>query len=551
MPKQQPHLMPIQGKSPPPPIPKRSDIIDEEDEDDDDGGINPAVIAKKKKELEEKKKKKEQEKLKKKSIIRDQDEDDDGGVRKPSPKEKPKKNPVKPVIFEDEDEDGGVSKQKQLAADKKKKQQDEAKKKKEQKKALKAQDDDEDEDGGVKRKEPTKKKKESTKTSSKTKVVKDSTDGFDDDGGRVVKTYDTIRTIMPPQRPVLDTTTKKSPSPEINDDGSMRTLSKKTVQPLLASYDTVGRIVPNVSVNSRGVTQESNYDVLPTDEERARRANVIYSTPLKDTVPKSNDIPILRTTSYREAQQSTPPTSQRKTKSGSSTRSGSNTNEESSHYSEITDDAVQPGIINRSYSHSGSIQSASNHSIKQYSKHSSAKTLKEEQHTEESAVTTEQEDEGTTEDDKEEQEEEEEEQNTDQTSEDEEEGEEEKPKERSVKKQATDLSKISTAFPTISHLANPKEAARIEKARRRKQARFRWFLAYTIINNYHLFDLRKGIESRLAQICIQRGVISENAEPPKPAAAPAVAPQAFAMTEMSHSPGSKPVDMQYASFLVK
>ncbi len=39
---------------------------------------------------------------------------------------------------------------------------------------------------------------------------------------------------------------------------------------------------------------------------------------------------------------------------------------------------------------------------------------------------------------------------------------------------------------------------------KRKRARFRWFLAYTMINNYHLFDLRKQGQSRLARLRIER-----------------------------------------------
>ncbi len=42
------------------------------------------------------------------------------------------------------------------------------------------------------------------------------------------------------------------------------------------------------------------------------------------------------------------------------------------------------------------------------------------------------------------------------------------------------------------------------KIRRQKQVRFRWFLAYTILRNYNLFDLRKQVQSRLALLHIVR-----------------------------------------------
>ncbi|CAF1180370.1 unnamed protein product [Rotaria sp. Silwood1] len=518
IPKQAPRLMPLQGKSPPR-VPKREDIIDDDDDDDDndDGGINPQIIAKQKRELEEKKRKKEEAKKKKeeakkkKQLISRDDDDDDGGISrtKTSTKVKPKKKVVKPKYFDDdEDDDGGVAKQKQIAAEKKK-QAIEAKKKKEaQRKALADKDNDEDDDGAPKRQQPIK-KKTTTKKISKSDISKD--DNFDDDGGRIVKTYDTVRTIIPTKKPVLDNQRKKQASPEAADDGSMlgsrhQQQSQQQQQRLLASYDTVGRIVPKVSTGFGRITEESHYDTIPTDEERATRANVIYSAPSYNQTSYSNDIPLLRTISYREAQQSaTPPIAQRRLV-GSSSRSQSNTNEDSSHYSEITTDTAQSGFINRSYSHTGSTKSSSNYSIKQPSKHSSEYTLKEQQ-TEESNVESEQEDEEkeTEEEAEEEVEEEEDDQEEDEEEEEEEKQEhEEETQDKSSRKKRKPIPNVSTAYPFISHLVKPTEAGEILKNLKRKQARFRWHLAYTIINNYHLFDLRKQAESRLALLRIQR-----------------------------------------------
>ncbi|CAF3738735.1 unnamed protein product [Rotaria sp. Silwood1] len=39
---------------------------------------------------------------------------------------------------------------------------------------------------------------------------------------------------------------------------------------------------------------------------------------------------------------------------------------------------------------------------------------------------------------------------------------------------------------------------------RKKQVRFRWYLAYTILRNYQLFDLRKDLSSRVTQMHAQR-----------------------------------------------
>ena len=69
-------------------------------------------------------------------------------------------------------------------------------------------------------------------------------------------------------------------------------------------------------------------------------------------------------------------------------------------------------------------------------------------------------------------------------------------------------------------MVDPKEARKLEKIRKRKQARFRWFLAYTILNNYHLFDLRKQAQNRLALLRIQRSnLMDEQQQQPAQAAA--------------------------------
>jgi len=65
-------------------------------------------------------------------------------------------------------------------------------------------------------------------------------------------------------------------------------------------------------------------------------------------------------------------------------------------------------------------------------------------------------------------------------------------------------SNVTTAYTTTSHLFKPEEARKIRVTIRQKRARFRWFLAYTMLNNYHLFDLRKQVQSRLARLRIER-----------------------------------------------
>ena len=450
IPHQAPRLVPVQQSSSSPPIPRRQDI---DESDDDDGGVNPALIAKKKKNAEEKKKKKEKEKEKKQPIVtRDAlDEDEDGAVHKTKkPDSKPKTNVKKPSV---------------------------------------AAADDDDDDDGVPKREPSKKKPPKMQ-----KVVKKDVDEeVDEDGGRAVKSYNTIRTIMPSQQPRLDHAKKKEASPETADDGSMLTSVRPPSipsSPVSKTFDTVGQIVPKLSANTISMSRsahrvENHYDTIPTDEERAARvAYATYSPPSYDQAATGPDLQLLRTISYREAQHNTPPLMQRRPTLSSSIRSQSNTNEDSSHYSEI---APSEGVINRSYSHTGSIQSASSQSLKQQSLQKSEPTLKEhdeeeDEETEDTAVETDEEDD------------------------EEDEEEEVKP----VLKARIPDKNASTAFDTLGHMIKPNQAREMNQIKRQRQARFRWFLAYTILNNYHLFDLRKQAQSRLALLRIQRSSLIDD-----------------------------------------
>ena len=519
IPAERPRLLPLQGSGAPP-VPPRLD----ESDDDDDGGVHPNQIAKKKHELDEKKKKKkkkeEEAKQKKKSAATTKptspgDEDEDGGVavvQKKSKAEAVKKAKVqKPARHDDEedDDDGGVSKQKEAAAKKKheaariKKEAAEAKKTK----AKHDEVDDDDDDGAPVRK-PSATPKKPKEKKPKPQILREEDE--DEDGGRVAKSYDTLRTIMPTTKPSLGHATARVTSPDVaDDDGSMLRSSAPPPpppQPRMASYDTVGQIVPSVSTAIRSVTtKENHYDTIPTDAERLARANASYSPPSYDQASESSS---LRSMSYREAAQrdALPPTRNRP--SGSlSGASRSVINEDSSHYSEIINETAKSGAINRSYSHTSSIRSASNQSIKQQDK---------------SALLKEQDDE--------------EEEDTEDTSVESEEEEEEEEAVQAKPPRTLNMAPahVSTAFSTIGHLVNP-DASKIKEAeRRRKQAKFRWYLAYTILNNYHLFDLRKQVQSRLTLLRVQRSNLID--EEQRTVASPSP-PQRLATTASETSTG--------------
>lgn len=57
---------------------------------------------------------------------------------------------------------------------------------------------------------------------------------------------------------------------------------------------------------------------------------------------------------------------------------------------------------------------------------------------------------------------------------------------------------------TTSNLIRSNEIHIFNIIKKKKQARFRWFLAYTILHNFHLFELRKQNQIHLARLYIQR-----------------------------------------------
>ncbi|CAF4014451.1 unnamed protein product, partial [Rotaria sp. Silwood2] len=65
-------------------------------------------------------------------------------------------------------------------------------------------------------------------------------------------------------------------------------------------------------------------------------------------------------------------------------------------------------------------------------------------------------------------------------------------------------SNIYTAYSTRNHLLNLTEVSENEQRLRKKHARFRWYLAYTMINNCQLFDWRKDLKRRRTQMHAQR-----------------------------------------------
>jgi len=324
-----------------------------EEEEDDDGGVNLKKIIKQKQKAEEKKIRKDDLKKKKQlNIIEDSvDEDEDGGISKQKYKIKKIKTNKKSMFTkcfqdQDEDEDGGVSKQKILAIEKKKKI---------------TEDNDDDDDDVPKQKELIKKK-----ISNKSNISKK-----EDADECVVKTDDNIKMRSLSKQPIPNKPRAKDESSSDNTDDCTIQSSKQPKSATSTSVDTIDRKASKISVNNRNTklkkpTDKYHYNTVPTEEEPIVRVTTTNSSPLKSQKSFSNKLYFLRTISYCEAQQRSPPTVSQRQKINSSLLSNqNNTNDHDNQYSEIRNDTIPSSINNRLYSIIKLILSLSTHSHEQ------------------------------------------------------------------------------------------------------------------------------------------------------------------------------------------
>lgn len=66
------------------------------------------------------------------------------------------------------------------------------------------------------------------------------------------------------------------------------------------------------------------------------------------------------------------------------------------------------------------------------------------------------------------------------------------------------------AHTSITRMINLSRIQDLDQIRRQKRARFRWFLAFTLLHNYCLFDQRKLVQIRLARLRIERNNLIDN-----------------------------------------
>ena len=189
--------------------------------------------------------------------------------------------------------------------------------------------------------------------------------------------------------------------------------------------------------------QEKEINKSKTIDNSAQRMSV-YCPPSYNS---ATNVQTLRSISYRNAQQQTPPLTLNRSHMTNTSTSSTNPNDDSTHYSEITNVSSQPSVTNPIYSKMTTVETIS-HSTNQ-------------------------------------------------------------PKQGDDTDEMTDeengLLDQETASVHDQSTESPDDVEK-QRIRKRKQLRFRWFLLYTLVRNYRLFDLRKDIPGRLTRLHLQRSV---------------------------------------------
>jgi len=327
---------------------------------------------------------------------------------------------------------------------------------------------DEDEDRSIsKRNESTKKKnlKKRKKGSFKSNISQEE----DNDSARAGSSYDTIKKIIPFEQPTLDSRKAKD---ESSSDGDIQSL-KQQKDRALTSVDTIDRKALQTSDSIRSTkfkktTDKNHYDTVLIEDEHTTEISTSYSPPSYNLATNPNDVYPLETISHRQGQQSTPPPIPHRSYIPCVRQNQNNTNDDSSHYSEITNHTTRSSVSNRSYSKSVLKEASSSHSKKQ--------RMPEEQKQDDD----------------------------DTNAETEEEEEEEKEEKTHLLKSQPKSVAIRAIDNSTKDTPKSEEDIERDRIRKRKRLRFRWHFLYTLLRNYHLLDLTKDLQSRLIRLQLQR-----------------------------------------------
>ncbi len=337
-----------------------------------------------------------------------------------------------------------------------------------------------EDDGVPERKTSTEKRtsKKRKKNISKTKTSQEE----NGKGACVTGTSSTIQMVISSKPPKLDTRESKYKSSSDNtDDSDHLPESLQFESTILTSHDAVGqkalkRSDHNRNEKSKKTTDKNPYETVLTEEEHAPQEITVYSPPPYQLATNPTDSYALRSKSYCQAQHKTPPLSINRSLVFSSLPTRNNTNDDSSLYSEITNDTTQSAVSNPSYSKVALIGASSDHSNRQ-------QIVEEQKHDDDTNGKTQEE-------------------------------EEHQHEENRPLIPQTNLMRVQSTTTSTTDASNKSKEEEeeenkreLERIKQRKRLRFRWHLLYTLINNYRLFDLRKRVQSRLILLHKQRSIL--------------------------------------------
>jgi hypothetical protein len=259
----------------------------DEEEEDEDGSINSKRRKEHKQKIKAKKTGKYDSKMKKSSNTSEDFDDEDGALSKPKGKIKETKSKKKSMFIQciqNQDDDDNAPAQKKL----------------------------------VKNRVPS--------------------TGEDEDGGPVIKTYNTIKKMILFKQPILKFSST-------NDELASDKISFNSLQsaaPLArASLPLTDQEVPDISMDNQKI-KKNDYDAVPTEEEHDTQETTTKSRKL---IP--NKLYRVRRTSYEEAQENSAVTVSQRSDNSISLHDQNNTDDDHrSHYSEIRNEKIQTGVNN-------------------------------------------------------------------------------------------------------------------------------------------------------------------------------------------------------------
>ncbi|UJR37331.1 hypothetical protein I4U23_030039 [Adineta vaga] len=283
------------------------------------------------------------------------------------------------------------------------------------------------------------------------------------------------------QRGVHNQITKEKSSSENSDNDHVKQSIQNQGNMRLSSssYNTINELAPKLLDTVANKNQRKK-----ADQHHITRVqkSVACCPPPYNLAADPKDLHLLRTTSYRQAHHSTPPllTCRSDKSSKSHNHKNINSGDDNNHYAEIGTSTIQPTTNSYSCSKLTMKKASFDHSNKQ-------------KQDEDSDIEIESDDDDDDNDD-----------------------DDDKQEVYLLKARQTTYMNQSTIVSTDNISTKSEKDILNEKIKKRKRLRFRWHFLYTLIRNYHLFDLRKDVEGRLTRLHLQRSSLIDEQQLPSP-----------------------------------